>query len=195
MDIAQRSASASSRVAWAVVFGIMLVQALVLHGMGRLWVCACGTIRLWVGDIWSSEMSQQVADWYTFSHIIHGILFYGLLRLLLPRLPVVARLAIAVGIEATWEIAENTPWVIEAYREQALARGYVGDSILNSLSDTLSMMTGFALARLLPWRLTLALAIVMEVGVGYFIHDNLTLNVLNFIHRFPAIEAWQSSVQ
>lgn len=173
----------------------MIVQALVLHAMGRVWLCTCGTLRLWVGDIRSAEMSQQVTDWYTFSHIVHGILFYGLLRLLLPRLPVLARLAIAVGIEATWEIAENTPWVIEAYRQQALARGYVGDSIVNSLSDTLSMMTGFALASILPWRATLALAIVMEVAVGYLVHDNLTLNILNFIHRFPAIEAWQSAVQ
>jgi hypothetical protein len=195
MDIAQKPVASSSRVAWAVVLGIMLVQALVLHGMGRIWLCSCGTIRLWVGDIRSVEMSQQVTDWYTFSHIVHGILFYGLLRLLLPRLPVLARLAIAVGIEATWEIAENTPWVIEAYRQQALARGYVGDSILNSLSDTLSMMTGFALASLLPWRVTLALAVVLEVVVGYLVHDNLTLNVLNFIHRFPAIEAWQSAAQ
>ena len=195
MDIAQKPAAASSRVAWTVVVGIMLVQALVLHGMGRIWLCSCGTIRLWVGDIRSVEMSQQVTDWYTFSHIVHGILFYGLLRLLLPRLPILARLAIAVGIEATWEIAENTPWVIEAYRQQALARGYVGDSILNSLSDTLSMMTGFALASLLPWRVTLALAVVLEVVVGYLVHDNLTLNVLNFIHRFPAIEAWQSAAQ
>ncbi|MBN9485761.1 MAG: DUF2585 family protein [Alphaproteobacteria bacterium] len=195
MDIAQKPAAASSRVAWTVVVGIMLVQALVLHGMGRIWLCSCGTIHLWVGDIRSVEMSQQVTDWYTFSHIIHGILFYGLLRLLLPRLPVLSRLAIAVGIEAAWEIAENTPWVIEAYRQQALARGYVGDSILNSLSDTLSMMTGFALAALLPWRVIFALAVVMEVVVGYLVHDNLTLNVLNFIHRFPAIEAWQSAVQ
>ena len=85
--------------------------------------------------------------------------------------------------------------MIEAYRQQALARGYVGDSILNSLSDTLSMVTGFALASILPWRATLALAIVMEVVVGYLVHDNLTLNILNFIHRFPAIEAWQSAVQ
>lgn len=195
MDIAQKPASASSRAAWMVVLCIMLVQALVLHGMGRIWLCSCGTVRFWVGDIRSVEMSQQVTDWYTFSHIVHGILFYGLLRLLLPRLPVLARLAVAVGIEAAWEIAENTPWVIEAYRQQALARGYVGDSILNSLSDTLSMMTGFALASILPWRATVALAIAMEVGVGYLVHDNLTLNVLNFIHRFPAIEAWQSAVQ
>jgi hypothetical protein len=192
MEIAQKPMSASSRAASAAVLGIMLVQALVLHGMGRVWLCTCGRIRLWVGDIWSPELSQQVTDWYTFSHFVHGILFYGLLRLFLPHLPVITRLAIAVGIEATWEIAENTPWVIEAYRAQALARGYVGDSVLNSLSDTLSMMAGFALAWKLPWRLTLALAVVMEIAVGYLVHDNPTLNILNFIHRFPAIEAWQS---
>jgi hypothetical protein len=173
----------------------MLVQALVLHAMGRVWICSCGTIRLWVGDIWSPELSQQLFDWYTASHIVHGILFYGALRLLLPRAPALVRLAIAVGIEAGWEIAENSPWVIEAYRKQALAAGYTGDSILNSLSDNLSMMTGFALAYLLPWRATVALVLVLEIGAASLVRDNLTLNILNFIHRFPAIEAWQSGAQ
>jgi hypothetical protein len=185
----------SSRNAWAAILAIVALQAFVLHAMGRVWLCACGTIRLWVGDIWSSEMSQQVFDWYTASHIVHGILFYGLLHLLLPRTPVLIRLAIAVGIEATWEMAENSPWVIEAYRKQALAAGYTGDSILNSLSDTFSMMTGFAIARLMPWKATVALVLVLEIGVGYLVHDNLTLNILNFIHRFPAIEAWQMKAQ
>jgi hypothetical protein len=184
-----------SRVAIAVVLAIMVAQALVLHFMGRVWLCSCGTIRLWVGDIWSSEMSQQVFDWYTASHIVHGILFYGLLHLLLPRAPVLVRLAIAVGIEAAWEMAENSPWVIEAYRKQALAAGYTGDSILNSLSDTVSMMTGFAIARFFPWKATVALVLVLEIGVGWLVHDNLTLNILNFIHRFPAIEAWQMKAQ
>ena len=184
-----------ARKAAATVFGIMLVQALVLRAMGRVWICSCGTVRLWVGDIWSDELSQQLFDWYTASHIVHGILFYGALRVLAPRAPVLARLAIAVGIEAAWEIAENSPWVIEAYRKQALAAGYTGDSILNSLSDTLAMMTGFALAYLLPWRATVALVLVLEIGAAALVRDNLTLNVLNFVHRFPAIEAWQSGAQ
>ena len=118
-----------------------------------------------------------------------------MLRLLLPRAPVLARLAIAVGIEAAWEIAENSPWVIEAYRKQALAAGYTGDSILNSLSDTLAMMTGFTLAWLLPWQATMALVLVLEIGAAVAVHDNLTLNILNFIHRFPTIEAWQMRAQ
>ena len=185
----------ASRIAIAVILGLVALQASVEHLMGRFWICSCGTIRLWVGDIWSSELSQQLFDWYTASHIVHGILFYGALRLVLPRAPVLVRLAIAVGLEASWEIAENSPWVIEAYRKQALAAGYTGDSILNSLSDTVSMMTGFALARLLPWKATVAVVLALEIGVGALVHDNLTLNILNFIHRFPAIEAWQQRAQ
>jgi uncharacterized protein DUF2585 len=185
----------TARTTGLVILGIMALQALVLHLMGRVWICSCGTVRFWVGDIWSSELSQQIFDWYTPSHIVHGILFYGLLRLVLPRAPVLVRLAIAVGIEVSWEIAENSPWVIEAYRKQALAAGYTGDSILNSLSDTVAMMTGFALARWLPWKVTVALALALEITVGALVRDNLTLNVLNFIHRFPAIEAWQKGAQ
>ena len=182
------------RTTWTLVAGMMLVQAVVLHLLGRVWICACGTIRLWVGDMHSSELSQQILDWYTPSHVIHGILFYGLLHLLMPRTPVLTRLAIAVGIEAAWEIAENSPAVIEEYRKQATAAGYTGDSILNSLLDTVAMMTGFALARLLPWQATVVLALAAEIAVGAIVHDNLTLNILNFIHRFPAIEAWQRRV-
>lgn len=185
----------TARVAAAVVLGIMAIQAVVLHLMGRVWICSCGTVRFWVGDIWSPELSQQMFDWYTPSHIVHGILFYGLLRLVLPRAPVLARLLIAVGIEVSWEIAENSPGVIEAYRKQALAAGYTGDSILNSLLDTVAMMAGFALARLLPWKATVALVLALEIGVGALVRDNLTLNVLNFVHRFPAIEAWQKGAQ
>ena len=185
----------TARVAAAVVLGIMVVQALVLHLMGRVWICSCGTVRVWVGDIWSSELSQQLFDWYTPSHIVHGILFYGVLHLVLPRAPVLVRLLIAAGIEGAWEIAENSPWVIEAYRKQALAAGYTGDSIVNSLLDTVAMMTGFAIARLVPWQATVALVLALEIGVGALVRDNLTLNVLNFVHRFPAIEAWQKGAQ
>jgi hypothetical protein len=182
------------RLAFVVVGGMMLVQAIALHLMGRVWICECGTIRLWVGDMHSSELSQQILDVYTPSHIIHGMIFYGLLRLALPRTPVLLRLAIAVGIEAAWEIAENSPPVIAEYRKQATAAGYTGDSILNSLLDTVAMMIGFTLARLLPWQATVALAIIAEVTTGVLVRDNLTLNILNFIHRFPAIDAWQRGV-
>ncbi len=184
----------TARLGLVVIGGMMLVQAIVLHLLGRVWICSCGAIRLWVGDMHSSELSQQILDVYTPSHIIHGMIFYGLLHLVMPRAPVPVRLAIAAGIEIAWEIAENSPPVIAEYRKQATAAGYVGDSILNSLMDTVSMITGFTLARLLPWQVTLGLALLAEAVVGLLFHDNLTLNILNFIHRFPAIEAWQKSV-
>lgn len=171
---------------------LLVVQATTLFLLGQPLICACGTIAPFVVDIWSSQTSQQLADWYTFSHIIHGFLFYGLLRLFFPRLSVGWRLVLAVALEASWEIAENTPWVIEAYRRQALAAGYVGDSILNSLMDNLAMMLGFVLAWKLPWRVTVALALAMEIGVGLIVRDNLTLNILGFVHQFDFITAWQS---
>ena len=176
-----------------VIAILFAAQATTLYLLGQPLICACGYIALFVVDVWSSQMSQQLTDWYTFSHIIHGFIFYALLRLIAPRLAVYWRLAIAVGLEASWEIAENTPWVIEAYRRQALAQGYVGDSIVNSLMDNVAMMLGFVLAWKLPWKWTLALAIAMELGVAYFIHDNLTLNILGFFHQFDFITAWQSS--
>ena len=103
---------------------------------------------VWAGDVLSAENSQQLSDWYTFSHIIHGFIFYGALSLLFPRLSVFQRLAIAVSVEVAWEITENTPMVIQHYREQALAQGYTGDSVINSISDTVFMILGFLFA----WR-------------------------------------------
>lgn len=171
--------------------GLILLQILVLHIFGQPPICECGFVKLWETDVWSSGMSQHISDWYTFSHIIHGFIFYWLLRLIFPRMSVGTRLLVAMGLEIGWEIAENTPYVINAYREQALAQGYVGDSILNSFFDTVSMMLGFFLARRLPVPVTVALAIIFEIFVGVMIRDNLILNVLNFIYQFDFIFEWQ----
>ena len=180
---------------WAVGIPLLVaIQAVVLLAMGRPPICTCGTVKFWEGDVLSSEMSQHLFDWYTYSHIVHGLLFYGALRLLFPKCRVLPRLLIAMGIEVGWEIAENTPWVIEAYRQQALAQGYVGDSTINSLFDTFSMMAGFAVARFAPLWASVILALALEAYAAYEIHDNLTLNVLNFIHPFDAITRWQSQI-
>lgn len=173
--------------------GLLLMQTFVLWLYGQPWLCRCGVVKFWEGDVWSAGMSQQLFDWYTFSHIIHGILFYGLLRLLLPRLSVARRLLIALGIEVGWELIENSTWIIHLYREQALAAGYTGDSILNSLSDSFSMVTGFVLAWRLPVWVTVAAVICLELFTAYMIHDNLTLNILNFIHPFDIVHQWQLS--
>lgn len=136
---------------------LLLLQAAALIAMGHPAICPCGTIRLWVGNVASRETSQQLTDWYTSSHVIHGFLFYLLLRLVAPRASIGLRLVLAIGLEAGWEIIENTPWVIEHYRRLALAHGYVGDSVLNSLADTLAAVVGFALARILPVWATIGL--------------------------------------
>jgi len=140
-------------------------------------------------------MSQHLFDWYSFTHVLHGFLFYFVLWLLFPKTPVITRLLLALGIEVGWEILENSQWVIHRYREQALAAGYSGDSILNSLSDSLTMLFGLLLAWRLPVWIVVTMAVAMEIFLGFAIHDNLTLNIINLIYPLDFLRAWQSSVR
>lgn len=174
-----------------IILILMLFQAALLLIMGQPLICTCGYIKLWEGSVASTGNSQHLTDWYTFSHILHGFIFYFLTWILFPKASFGFRLALAVGLEVSWEVLENTPWVIDRYRQQALAQGYIGDSVINSLSDTLSMIIGFVVARKLPWWLTLCIAIALELGMAYAIHDNLTLNIINLIQDVPQIRAWQ----
>ncbi len=176
----------------ALTLLLVVAQAAILYAIGQPPICECGRIVLWQGDVTGPENSQQVTDWYTPSHVIHGFLFYALARLLLRRAPLSARLLLAVAIEVAWELAENSPPVIERYRQQALAQSYVGDSILNSVMDTVAMAAGFLLARLLPVGATVGLALALEVAVAWAIRDNLTLNVIQLIHPIEAVSRWQT---
>ncbi len=171
--------------------GLVALQALALYFLGQPKFCECGYISLWANEPLSAENSQQFFDWYTFSHVIHGFLFYWLATLLFPRLPICVRLFIAVGVEVSWEILENTPLVIEHYRQQALAQGYIGDSILNSVMDTLSAMIGFYLAWRLPVWATVLLALGLEGFVLYMIRDSLALNIIGFFVQPEFISNWQ----
>lgn len=177
---------------WLAGLAVVAAAAAILLAMGRSPICTCGTIKLWVGEANSADNSQQVADWYTLSHIIHGFLFYWLLTLAAPRVPPGGRLVAAIVVEAAWEILENSPIIIDRYREATFALGYAGDSVLNSVSDILFMAAGFLAARHLPVWLTVALALAFELLALYAIRDNLTLNVLMLFYPIDAIKTWQS---
>jgi hypothetical protein len=184
---------------WPYALGaaaLIALQALVLHSLGQPFVAASGRILLWVSDPFSPDTSQQLADWYSFSHIIHGFIFFWLLKLVAPRLPLPARLLIAMGIEIGWEITENSPAVIQHYRQQAIAAGYVGDSILNSVMDTVMMSSGFLFASQVRARIVIVLALVLEIFTACMIRDNLTLNVLGLVAPpTPAIHDWQAGAR
>lgn len=177
-------------IAAAVV--IVAVAAAILLVMGRNPICTCGAVDLWVGSRDSPRTSQMLGDWYSFSHIVHGILFYAALWLMARRWPAQWRFVIALLIECGWEVAENTPMVIDRYRATTAALGYTGDSVLNSLSDIGMMAIGFLIARRLPvWATALAL-VALEVTPLFAIRDNLTLNVIALLAPNETLQAWQA---
>ncbi|THD36149.1 MAG: DUF2585 family protein [Sphingomonas sp.] len=171
---------------------IVLVYFAVELSWHRPLICPCGTIKLWTGAVWSAENSQQISDWYSLSHIIHGFLFYGAAWLVLPGRARLWALPLAVLIEGSWELLENSPIIIDRYRAATAAVGYSGDSILNSMSDIGMMVIGFAVARRIPVWATIGLALFFELLALAVIRDNLTLNVLMLVHPIDAIRVWQA---
>ena len=183
----------SPRACTAIIVGLIALQAATLYLMGRTPICTCGTVKLWHGLVQSSENSQHLFDWYSFTHVLHGFWLYFFGWLFLRRWPVAARLVLAVVLEASWEILENTNFVVERYRSATVSLDYYGDSIVNSVGDSVSMITGFALAALIPLWASVAAVIVIEVGLIYLIRDNLFLNVLMLIYPVDSIRAWQAA--
>lgn len=177
-----------------LAIGIIVVQALALYFIGHVWICKCQYIKLWHGVVNSAENSQHLSDWYSFSHIIHGFGFYFLAWLWGRKRgwSLGAMFLVALVAESAWEIIENTDFIINRYREVTISLDYYGDSVINSVMDTLFMVLGFWMAYRLPIYSIIALTIAMEVWVGWSIRDNLALNIIMLLHPFQSILKWQS---
>jgi hypothetical protein len=174
-----------------VVLVLMGMTAGILLARGRNAICTCGYVKLFEPSAFSSGTSQHLSDLYTFSHVLHGLIFYGVLWLVARRLPVGWRLVIAVAVEAAWELVENSDTVIDRYRAETVSLDYYGDSVLNSMSDIAAMMLGFLLAAVLPWWASVALFVAVEVLLAFLIRDGLVLNVIMLVHPVDAIREWQ----
>ena len=183
----------SLRTGLCLVAAIILAAALILWAMGQPVLCRCGVIALWSGDIYSNQNSQQVADPYSFTHITHGVLFFFALLPLARWIGVPSRLVLATLIEVSWEIAENTDFVISRYREATISLDYFGDSVLNSSFDVLACVLGFALAARLPWRASVAGVVAIEVILALTIRDSLLLNIVMLLYPIEAVRQWQSA--
>ena len=186
------NANAPSRRYLLLTLAVVAIAAGILLSMGRVPICKCGYVKLWHGVVQSAENSQHITDWYTPSHVIHGFAFYGLLFLFARKWPIGARLLAATLVESGWEILENTPLIINRYREATISLDYYGDSVINSVSDISAMMLGFMLASRLPVWATLALILIAELVAAYVIHDNLFLNILMLIYPLEAVRRWQA---
>ncbi len=176
---------------WLAIVLVLVAASWLLHSQGRLWICACGHVYLWVSDVWSSDNSQHVLDPYSFTHVLHGLVFFWLLVWAAPRLSLAWRLWLALTIEALWEVGENSAFVIQRYREATAALSYQGDTVVNSLGDILVCGLGFWLAFQLGFRRSLALFVITEFLLLFWIRDSLILNVIMLIYPIEAIKAWQ----
>ena len=177
---------------WLMLAGVLMIAVLAMRLQGRLWMCACGYVVPWCGDINSSGSSQHLFDPYTFTHVIHGFLFIGFVQFLWPKVRTSWKVAGAMALEALWEVIENSTYIIERYRSQTISLGYTGDTIVNSFGDLVGCAVGILVALRLGVAKTVALAIAIEVVLLITVRDNLLLNIIMLLYPSDAIRVWQS---
>ena len=168
-----------------------MVSAIVLRVEGRLWICACGKLLVWSGGICSANNSQHFLDPYSFTHVLHGVLFFWLIYWLVPQWRATSQLLVATAAEAAWELFENTNFIIERYRTATAALGYNGDTVVNSCGDILCCIAGFLIAKRLGLRRSLLVFAGFELILIVWIHDSLLLEILMLISPIKIIKAWQ----
>lgn len=180
---------------WLAIAAVLMVTALLLRAEGRLWICACGSFHFWVGDTCSSNTSQQFLDPYSFTHVLHGVVYFWLIallvRLVVPGLRAAWQLWLAVTMASLWELFENSPIIIQRYREATAALGYQGDTVVNSMGDILCCVAGFMLARRLGLRRSVLAFVGTEIVLLFWIRDSLLLEILMLVHPLSAIKVWQ----
>jgi hypothetical protein len=177
---------------WLWTAAVTTAAATQLRLQGRLWICDCGRVLPWFGDAWGSQTSQHFLDPYSFTHVLHGLAFCGLLTLCLPRLHWSWRFALAITAEALWEVIENTDAVINRYREATAALGYSGDTVINSLGDIFACAIGVVIAQRLGWARSIILLVLIEVMLVVWIRDSLLMNILMLVYPIDELREWQS---
>jgi hypothetical protein len=171
---------------------LLAATAFLLRVEGRLWICACGTIKLWIGNTCTSDNSQHLLDPFAFTHVLHGVAFCWVIAWLGRRLRSAWQILLAVALEGAWEVFENTNFIIERYRTATAALGYTGDTVVNSLGDILCCLAGFLIAKRLGFWRSLVVFLMVELMLILWIKDSLLLQILMLISPVTAIKNWQS---
>ena len=177
--------------AWLAIIVLLGVTVLLLRAEGRLWICACGTLSFWAGQVCSANNSQQFLDPFSFTHVLHGFVYAFLLWRVLPQLTTVWNLLFAITLGSLWEIFENSDFIIQRYRTETAALGYTGDTIVNSFGDILCCVVGFMVARRLGFRRSLVLFLAVELVLLVWIRDSLLLETVMLIHPIGVLKEWQ----
>ena len=178
--------------ATSIILAILGITIMAMRIEGRVWWCDCQTFRVWISNVWTPHCSQHLLDPYSITHFSHGLIFFSVLALLVPRMSLVWRLCIAIAIAAGWEILENSPLIINRFRTATMSLDYLGDSAVNAVGDVLCCFAGFFVARWLGLWKTLALFLASEVVLVFWIRDSLLLSTFMLISPIEAIKTWQS---